>query len=77
MRINPTDTSIHDLTADEAASLRDVCERMLCGPVDLTHPMIAQWAASCGFDERQSLLAATEAFLPRALHALLLRAEST
>jgi hypothetical protein len=77
MRIDPKDTSIHDLTPKEAADLRDLCERMLKGPVALDHPLFVQWAEDFmpGSIEkgRGSLL--TTAFLPRALHALLVRAE--
>lgn len=66
---------IHDLTDDEALALREVCERILQGPVEITHPLFAQWAAACRFDDRQRLLVMAMVFLPRALHALLLRAE--
>lgn len=72
MRTESTDGSIHDLTDAEAAALRDLCERMLKGPVDLTHPLYVQWADACNVDADRRLLA-TVAFLPRALHALLVR----
>lgn len=75
MRTDPTDMSIHDLTDDEAKALREVCERIFRGPVEITHPLFVQWAAACGFDDRQRLFLMSSVFLPRALHALLLRAE--
>jgi hypothetical protein len=73
MRIESTDTSIHDLTATEATDLRALCERMLRGPVDYSHPLLVAWCEGCGFEERQRTLAISTAFLPRALHALLIR----
>ena len=74
MRIDP-DTSIHDLTDAEAIDLRALCEAMMRGPTPMDHPLFAAWSKASGLDDRQSLLAFTTAFLPRALHALLRRAE--
>lgn len=73
MRIDPNDTSIHDLTDAEATDLRALCERMLLGPVDYSHPLLVTWCEGCGFDARQRTLAVSTAFLPRALHSLLIR----
>jgi hypothetical protein len=78
MRIDPTDTSIHDLTPKEARELRALCQTMLSGATDLTHPLFVQWAHAAR--ERESAWTTpaallTVAFLPRALYALLLRAE--
>ncbi len=74
MRVDP-DTSIHDLTDAEAADLRRLCEAILRGPTPMDHPLFVAWCKATGFDDRQALLAFTTAFLPRALHALLCRAE--
>lgn len=76
MRTDPTDLSIHDLTDDEATALREVCERIFRGPVEITQPLFVQWAEACGLDDRQRLFVMVASFLPRALHALLLRADS-
>lgn len=75
MRIDP-DTSIHDLTDAEAADLRALCEAIMRGPTPMDHPLFVAWSKASGLDDRQSLLAFTTAFLPRALHALLRRADA-
>lgn len=75
MRVDP-DTSIHDLTDTEAADLRTLCEAMLRGPTLLDHPLFLAWSKASGLDEGQTVLAFTTAFLVRALHALLRRAET-
>ena len=69
-------TSIHDLTDAEAVDLRALCEAMMRGPTPMDHPLFAAWSKASGLDDRQSLLAFTTAFLPRALHALLRRADN-
>lgn len=77
MRIDP-DTSIHDLTDAEAADLRTLCDAMIAGRVTLVRPhaLLRAWAdvADPGHAAADADLAA--AFLPRALHALLRRAET-
>ncbi len=74
MRVDP-DTSIHDLTDTEAVDLRTLCEAILRGPTPMDHPLFLAWSKASGLDDRQTLLAFTTAFLPRALHALLRRAD--
>ncbi len=77
MRVDP-DTSIHDLTDTEAADLRTLCEAMMRGGRPTGHPLFLAWAdATC---PEHAIVGATgqlvDAFLPRALHALLRRAEA-
>ena len=76
MRIDTTTTGIHDLTVAEATSLRALCEGMLRGPVSLDHPLFVRWATECVPHRSSDLTMLTIAFLPRALHALLVHAES-
>jgi len=75
MRINPITTGISHLTDDEAAALRDLCEAMLRGPVSLDHPLFMQWARECFPHRLHDRTMLTLGFLPRALYALLQRAE--
>lgn len=73
MKVDPITTAISDLTDAEATDLRDLCERMINGPVPLDHPLFSQWVAEC-FPHRSRVAPPTlftVAFLPRALHALL------
>lgn len=83
MRIDP-DTSIHDLTDAEAADLRALCEAMLRrGPnlpadgAEPHGPLFKAWL-DVAYPRRSPAaspsLFASE-FLPRALHALLRRAD--
>ena len=53
--------------------MRALSGAMLSGTADLAHPMFVSWAATC-CPNTQPLISAL-AFLPRALYALLLRAE--
>lgn len=75
MRVD-SDTSIHDLTDDEAADLRRLCEAMLRGEMSRhgngikEHPLFVAWLAAAPFPTPAAN------FLPRALHALLRRAET-
>lgn len=70
MRIDP-DTSIHDLTDAEAADLRALCEAMLRGDVakPVKHPLLVAWRCAVPYPTPSA------EFLPRALHALLRRAD--
>ncbi len=47
----------------------------LRGPVSLDHPLFVQWATECFPHRSSDLTMLTIAFLPRALHALLVHAE--
>lgn len=75
MRVD-TDTSIHDLTDAEAADLRALCEAMSRGPVALDHPLFVAWADVACPTHSQPAALLSIAFLPRALHALLRRADN-
>lgn len=75
MKVDPTTGTISDLSDDEAASLRDLCERMLRGAVSLDHPLFAAWADVMNPECRPAAMLSI-AFLPQALHALLVQAET-
>jgi hypothetical protein len=78
MRIDLISTAIVDLSDDEAVSLRALCEKMLHGATSLDHPLFQQWVAE-NYPSRSAAAPPTlfaVAFLPRALHALLVREES-
>lgn len=75
MKVDPATTAIYDLTDDEAASLRSLCEGMLRGPVPLDHPLFVQWATAA-FSGAAPAVLVLAAFLPRTLHALLVREEA-
>lgn len=77
MRVDQ-DTSIHDLTDTEAADLRTLCEAMLRRERPAGHPLFLAWAdATCPEHARVGATGQlVDAFLPRALHALLRRAET-
>ncbi len=76
MRVDP-DTSIHDLTDTEAADLRALCESMIDGRVTLVqpHPLFRAWADVVDPERHDGEASAAAAFLPRALFALLRRAD--
>ena len=68
--------NIDYLTNEEASSLRALCESMLQGATDLTHPLFVQWVDATHPTHSVPATLLTVAFLPRALYALLRRAES-